>query len=114
MTRHSEGPDPRAHASSRHHSEPAAIVPRQPTGARRSRTMRRHPVVYASVSEPCGTRSRWLVVTSACPACGGRHVHYAAALAAAGGARRAGCGRGIYWIAVARVYRGVLGIEDAA
>lgn len=66
---------------------------------------KRYPVVFASASAPCGARNRWHILTSACPFDGGRHQHYVADLDQASGARRAGCGKGVYWVAVSRVYR---------
>lgn len=70
--------------------------------------LRRWPLVYASVFAPAGRRTRPLMMTGPCAYCSGRHAHFASE----GGARRAGCGAGIYWIVVARRYSG--GAEAAA
>lgn len=64
----------------------------------------RYPLVFASAFAPCGRRKRHLIVTAACPFDGGRHVHLVPDLEHAGGARRAGCGRGTYWLVIARQY----------
>lgn len=79
-----------------------ATQQRRKTPARSS--LPSYPVVYGSLIEPSGRCTRWRIITGPCGHCGGRHLHYAPSAAAAGGARRAGCG-GTYWVVVARTYK---------
>lgn len=57
-------------------------------------------VVVGSAYPPCARRMRWTTVV-ACPLCDGHHRHDARTFADLGGLRRAGCGRGRYWLALA-------------
>jgi hypothetical protein len=64
-----------------------------------------YPTVYCSLLPPAGRRTRYAVIGGPCGACGGgRHIYYTRDPTHAGGARRAGCGRGIVWLVIARRY----------
>jgi hypothetical protein len=55
-----------------------------------------------------------MLVTGVCPYDGGRHQHLVRDLDNAGGARRAGCGDGAYWLVIERVYQVVPPAAEAA
>ncbi len=57
----------------------------------------RYPSVIATRYAPAGQRERWVFAVS-CPMCQQTHLHWFAD--GVGGARRAGCGGGVYWVAV--------------
>lgn len=63
------------------------------------------PLIHASLIAPSGRRTRYVLITAGCPLCGGgRHIHFVDGPVLAAD-RRAGCGRGRYWVKVARNYR---------
>lgn len=81
----------------------ARHTPRQPAANNSSAegtTLLRHDVVTAVGYPPAGRRTKFHTVVPECVFCGGAHVHRGTANGPAQGTYRAGCGRGIYWIAV--------------
>lgn len=72
----------------------------------------RLPVVYASVYAPAGDRGRYLIITSVCPYCGGRHAHYDHAPGSVT-RKQAGCRSGRYLVSISRTYRRHGGLEAA-
>lgn len=84
----------------RHHATGTDPMLTAPADGHQSRPLR-YPVLTAVAHPPSGRRTRWLVITGPCVFCGGgRHRHDAIDLASAGGARRAGCQSGTYWLAI--------------
>lgn len=68
------------------------------------------PVVFASMYAPAGDRGRFLIITSACPYCGGRHAHYDPTPDSLT-RKQAGCRSGRYLINIARVYGARSGVK---
>lgn len=85
-----------------HHEAGTDLMLTAPTDDHQSRPLR-YTVVKATPYPPSGRRERWYLAVEDCPFCeaGGPHIHAFSDIGLGGGARRAGCGKGIYWLAVA-------------